>query len=563
MSPAPERRSDRETACVAALAACLSVVSFLLYFHSGDILLYGDAVAHINIARRVFDSRTPGILQLGTVWLPLPHLLMMPFLVSRWAWQTGAGGSIPSMIAYVLGVVGIFRLVRSGLEPLGRAESSRRATAWLAAGIYGLNPNLLYLQATAMTESLYLAWFIWAVVYFGQFLPTREPEGGEAQARRALWKCGACLAGACLTRYDGWFLACVLVGLVLVVSRTGAGGGATALRFATLAVAVPILWFAYNRAVYRNSLEFANGPYSARAIERKAAVSGFPPHPGTDNLPVAAAYFLKAGEFSVAEGWWQRAWLLLAVSGSLSRVRDRRPSWLLLLWAPMPFYMLSVAYGGVPIFTPAWWPHSLYNMRYGVELLPAFTVFPALTVYFAVSCFSTGWAKQGIFLLAVALVAATYAAVWQAVPGCYREAWVNSRTRLQLETQLAEKLKLLPSDAGLLMYLGEHVGALQEAGIPLRRAIHEGNHRVWKQPSDPEGMWERALADPSQFVDYVVACEGDTVWQAVYPRSLPVVATISVPGERTVTIFRARLPHPVTSPVNLPRGEARKVLFFR
>jgi hypothetical protein len=540
MSPGPERRSDRETACLAALAACISVVSFLLYFRNGDLLLYGDAVAHINIARRVFDSRTPGLLQLGTVWLPLPHLLMMPFLASRWAWQTGVGGSIPSMISYLLGVVGIFRLVRGGPPSVGRADAGLRVTAWLAAGIYGLNPNLLYLQATAMTESLYLAWFIWAVVYFGEFLPLRQHEGGEAQARRALWKCGACLAGACLTRYDGWFLACVLAGVVLGVCRAGGVGRATALRFVTLAVAVPLLWFAYNRAVYRNSLEFANGPYSARAIERKTAVSGFPPHPGTDNLPVAAAYFVKAAEFSVAEGWWQRAWLLLAISGSLYVVRDRRRLWLLLLWAPVPFYMLSVAYGGVPIFTPAWWPHSLYNLRYGVELLPAFTVFPALSAYFAVSFFSTDRAKRGIFLLAVGLVAASYASLWHSAPGCYREAWVNSRTRLQLETQLAEKLKLLPSNSGFLMYLGEHGGAVQEAGIPLRRAIHEGNHRVWKQPSDPEGMWERALADPSPFVDYVVAFEGDPVWQAVYPRGLPVVTTISVPGQRTVTIFRTR-----------------------
>ena len=69
-------------------------------------------MAHINIARRVFDSRTPGLLQLGTVWLPLPHLLMIPFLLSDWMWQTGVGGSIPSMIGYVFGVAGIFRLVR-------------------------------------------------------------------------------------------------------------------------------------------------------------------------------------------------------------------------------------------------------------------------------------------------------------------------------------------------------------------------------------------------------------------------------------------------------------------
>ena len=99
------------------LAIFVSVFSFLFYFRNGDVLLYGDAVAHINIARRVFDSRTPGLLQLGTVWLPLPHLLIMPFIVSKQMWQSGAGGSIPSMAAFVFGVLGIFRLVRGALEP--------------------------------------------------------------------------------------------------------------------------------------------------------------------------------------------------------------------------------------------------------------------------------------------------------------------------------------------------------------------------------------------------------------------------------------------------------------
>src|SRR5580704_12341208 len=104
---------DRETLMVAAVAAVLSLAAFLIYYRAGDILLYGDAVAHINIARRVFDSQTPGLLQLGTVWLPLPHLLMMPFLLFNKLWHTGAGGSIPSLAAYVFGVIGIFRLTRS------------------------------------------------------------------------------------------------------------------------------------------------------------------------------------------------------------------------------------------------------------------------------------------------------------------------------------------------------------------------------------------------------------------------------------------------------------------
>ena len=65
----------------------------------------------------------------------------------------------------------------------------------------------------------------------------------------------------------------------------------------------------------------------------------------------------------------------------------------------------------------------------------------------------------------VLLVAISYIGVWRAQPACYREALVNSRTRLQLERSLADQLRNLPPKATLLMYLGEHVGVLQDAGI--------------------------------------------------------------------------------------------------
>ena len=90
------------------------------------------------------------------------------------------------------------------------------------------------------------------------------------------------------------------------------------------------------------------------------------------------------------------------------------------------------------------------------------------------------------------------------------------------------------------MYLGEHVGALQDAGIPLKRTINEGNHRVWKQPFDPTGLWEQSLTDPAQHAEFVVAFEGDPVWQAVHNRGLPTVAILGVDGQRTAVIFRTR-----------------------
>src|SRR4029077_7183790 len=265
---------------------------FIFYFRHDAVLLYGDAVAHINIARRVFDSRTPGLLQLGTVWLPLPHLLMIPFLFSDWTWRTGAGGSVPSMIAYVLGTMGIFRLVRGALSFRTQSDAAARIAAWLAAIVYAANPNLIYLQTTAMTEALYLALFIWAIVYFFEFAKQAAlgDRALEASASTSLMKCGLCLMSACFTRYDGWFLTLVTFAGVAVVLKTRHSGLKDLRKFALLVAVAPTLWLAYNAIIYRNPLEFANGPYSARAIERKTSRPGYPPHPGTRSLPVAGSY---------------------------------------------------------------------------------------------------------------------------------------------------------------------------------------------------------------------------------------------------------------------------------
>jgi hypothetical protein len=547
MSAQPIPRWDRETALLAWLTACVSILSFLFYLRRGEILLYGDAVAHINIARRVFDSRTPGLLQLGTVWLPLPHLLMLPFLLSNWMWKAGVGGSIPSMAAYVFGTVGIFRLVRRALGPASPPSPMIRFRAWLAAMIYAANPNLIYLQATAMTEPLYLALFIWAVVYFSEFVQERGKPGEASQPpTSSLIKCGTCLAAACLTRYDGWFLAIAMCLAVLVLALRAKAPGEMPTRslrnFILLAAAAPALWLAYNAIVYRNPLEFANGPYSAKAIEQRTP-GAF--HPGSHDLRTAFNYFVKSAEVNLAAEGWQRPWILLALAGviaSLGWKRFRGELWpLLLLWVPVPFYALSVAYSGVPIFMPVWWPFSYYNVRYGLELLPAFAVFVALAVYFAAELI----ARPAFRLLTTAaagiFIVASYGLIWSA-PVCLGEATVNSRGRMAVERELADFLKAVPDDSTLLMYLGEHVGALQQAGIPLRRVINEGNHRTWKQPVDLDGLWERALADPSRYADFVIAFEGDAVSTGVQKQNLMPLALLHTSGQPQATIYRTRLP---------------------
>ena len=535
------------------LAGLASLSAFFYYYGHAQVLLYGDAVAHINIARRAFDSRTPGPLQLGTVWLPLPHLVIMPFVVSDAAWQSGLLASLPSMLAYVLAVLGVFRLLRDSLPASAGGAKARDMAAIFGAAVFGANPNLLYLQATAMTEALYLALFVWSVVYAGDCLRALSSDELEG-AGKPLLHCCLCLAGAMLTRYDGWFSAGVIVFILLLVgarrlralrtarSATQAFAAARLLKAMALAVlivvAVPALWMTYNAVVFGNPLNFLNGPYSARGIAQRTSPGNFH-HPGYHDLWVALLYYVKAVELNLANGWWEKIWLLAAAGGAFIGLRSLRMRPLVLLWVPVPFYVLSIAYGDVPIFVPQWWPQSYYNLRYGLELLPAVGVFSAIALYAALSSrnLTSRWTMV-IAACAFIFAALSYAGIWRAQPICLQEAVVNSRTRVPFETELAAQLDRLPPSATILMYIGDHVGALQRAGIPLRRIIHEGNHGDWKHALAKTGLWEQALAQPERMADYAVAFDDDAVSHSAHEHHLTAVVVVETLGQPRATIYQ-------------------------
>jgi hypothetical protein len=528
--------SNRTELKVVAMAATfVSIAAFVCFYSSGEILLYGDAVAHINIARRVFDSGSPGPLQLGTVWLPFPHIAMMPFIVNDWLWRTGIGGAIPSMIAYVFGVMGIYRLVRAHF---------RKYAAVAAALVYALNPNLLYMQSTPMTESIFLATVIWSLVYLDEFVSGI----GDSAAwnglapEKALERCAMVLAAAILTRYDGWVLAGICGVVVLVtLSRhwRGLDGAArkrlsrSAIGFYLLCGLTGVLWLAQNYAISGNPLDFINGPYSARAIEQRTMHLGQPGHPGTGDMRVSAIFFLKAAKLNMAWGQTLEAQIfgVMLIGTLLVIVRWSLKGVMLLLWFVLPFYAYSIAYGSVPIFMPVWWPHSYYNVRYGLELLPAFAVFLGVAFGTANGWLAIGRGRYIITSFGVMLVGAGYISSALATPICLREARVNSVTRIGLERKLGEELAKLPPNSKILMFTGEFVGAFEREGIPLRRVVSESVHTDW----------DNAMADPAHYADYVVTVKGDPVWWAVktFPAGLERIAEFDPRGKPMVTIYRS------------------------
>ncbi len=510
-----------------ASCAALSAFAVLWSWRQGAMLNYGDAVAHLHIARRVFDSHRPGLTQLGSVWLPLPHILLIPFVAVYAWWANGIAGMIPSALAYIAGCAGIYRLARRWLAPPAAA---------VALAFFALNPNLLYLQTTAMTEPLFLCEMIWTVVWLVEWHQSllREPH----RASRLLWPIAGVLIAAIYTRYDGWilaFLAWVAIGLVLL--RHNTLRSRTFWLASIIVVAAPVVWFVYNAVAFGDWLDFARGPYSAKAIELRTAIGSGPPHPGWHNPWVSLFFFLKAAEMDAAAVAWGRPLLLLSLLGTgLGCIAARRRAfrWALLLWLPVPFYAYSIAFGSVPIFVPVWWPHSWYNTRYGMELLPAFALGLSFLAEFSLAIarkLRPSWPRYTAALLGL-LILLNAVRVLHERPLTYVESIKNIDSRRPFEQQIPPVLRaLLATRPGgiVLMETSVYPQLVALTGIPLRQTINESDKQYY----------QAALADPAAHAAIVLAFDGDEIDQAVHahPGGLIPVRRFYAPGQPSGTVY--------------------------
>ena len=515
-----------EIKLVSTVAVLLTAASLAFCARHGYLLLYGDAVAHLHIARRIFDSLNPGFSQLGSVWLPLPHLLLLPFVQRTSWWQSGLAGAIPSMASYVMACAGIYRLARRWMRPL---------LALLVFAALALNPGFLYMSVTAMTEPLFLALMIWSVVHLTAFESALR-EADAPGARAALIKLTIVLIAAVFTRYDGWILG-ILAWVAVAywtVRRAWWKDRANAGVFVVCTlclVAAPLAWLGYNWRMYGDPLDFLRGPYSAAAIAKRTTKPGSLPYPGWHHVWWAFLYYVKSAKMGAAPLRCGKWLMLMAAAGTAyALVRFRSiavPA--MLFWMPIPFYTYSVAYGSVPIFLPVWFPNSYYNTRYGMELLPAFALFPALAVLVAIKK-RPQWTRP-ILGFALALIVASNAFLLYATPLVLQEAKVNATTRMAFERALANKLMVLPPQSTLLMYTSAHIGALQQIGFKLRRTINEGDYDQWQQ----------ALKDPAAAADFVVAIDGDPVAEAVkkHPENLELTFVICSTGQPCARLYRS------------------------
>jgi hypothetical protein len=541
----------------------LAFVSLFVCYSRGYLLLYGDAVAHLGIARRIVDARYPGLSQLGGVWLPLPHILMLPFIGKMELWQTGLAGAPMSMLSYAASVAGVWRLGRGMM---------RQRWALVATAFYALNPNLLFLATTAMTETLFLALLVWTVVAVVEGVAAMRAQQVHT-ARLRMLLAGVLVFGQVMTRYDGWIVGaavwcCFAVAMLRCDTLLRVKLAPAFVVLTVWCVAGPLLWFWYNAHFEHDWLDFMRGPYSAKQIERKTAPPG-QHYRGWHNVGWAALFYTRTAQIDAA--FWETGFGVMAAAlyglwlqcRPASPTRNASPSlhdsrWIRaerftsLLWVPLPFYIYSVAYGSVPIFIPQLWPHAFYNARYGMEMLPAMSLYGALSaerIAFWLAAKTEAWARIASRVwqpAAIMLCVLNCIGMMYRTPLVLKEGIVNATTRVPFEHQLSIMLDEVPRDAPVMMSTSAHVGAVQVAGRTLKSMISEGDDQ----------SWQIALKDPAANAAYVIAMVGDPVDAAVkeHPQGLKELEVVCSLGQPCARMYRSTLwappgglPMPATS----------------
>jgi len=429
------------------LLAVWSAAAVYLCYSRGWLLYYGDAECHLDIARRIADSQTPGYSQIGTVWLPLTHWAMLPFVRRDDLWHNGIAGSIPFAFFFVMGSCFLFAAVRRIFQST--------AAAVTATALCALNPNLLYIQATPMTEGMFFGCLA-ALLYF-------TVRFRETQAWWAVAGAGIALCLGTLTRYDGWFLIPFVALYFLWAARDRRI--AVAVVFCLLASLGPLFWLFHNWKMSGDALDFYRGPYSALAIQGNAN------YPGNH-------YWPRAFQFYGFDAWYCVG-PCLAVLGTLGVVAviAKRAWWpLILLLLPPAFYLYSMHSGGTPIFVPFLYSGAYYNVRYGLSMLPLLAVATAaLVVAFP------RWMRGRV--AAIAIVAATVP--WLINP--HPENWIvfeeghhNYAGHRELERQVEDYLRpRYVRGAGIVTEFGATTAIYRDLGIPLRETLTGDNGPIW------------------------------------------------------------------------------------
>lgn len=483
------RRRVTPERAVAVGASALSIASYVWYARRGLTLAYADAISHLMIARRVVAGTTPGLAQLGNVWLPLHHLLMLPLIWNDTLFRSGFAGAFPSMVAYVVSAVYLYRS--------GHLLFASHSAGMVAALCLMLNPSVLYMQSTPMSELDLICAAVIAVYYAMRW----------AQARHTadLVKCAAATAAGTLVRYDAWALAVVLAGIITYIAWRQWGrrnAEAHMLLFGTLGFVGCAAWIAYQQVIFGSGLPFLNGSYSAQAQFQRDIVQ-----PLTYHNPWLSLHVYSQ---AVVDTFW---WPIVLIAGlgllwwmfHFRLKRRTMPVYGALV--PFAFNCLAMVLGVTSLWTAEIsvdGVRTFFNGRFALGMAPAIALFLA---YVAI--------QRRELLVAVLGLVVIFGGVGSLRDTPYALQDPLHGANAQLQAQLHREAQWLAAHyhgGKILISYSPFAPVIFDSGLPERDFVVDGDGATFRD----------ALADPGDSITWIVmdahSANFDPVWHALSPR---------------------------------------------
>lgn len=497
------------------LAGILTGISFFVFYYIHNLTLaHYDAKAHLLVARRMVDSLEPGYGQMGVNWLPLVHLVYLPFVIFDSQYRSGFLPSLLSVLAFAFSGWLIYRITY-------RVTSSVMASVFAAAILLG-NPNLEYLQSCPLTEPLYMVLLLLAL---DSIISWRESDHSRQPWLAAVW-----VSLGALCRYEGWYVLAGVLLLLLYDFATQYAPRRKVLQAAGIFLGVfglpALMHFGY--ILLRLGDNFFH-----RVAE------GNPNPYVTFKRPVASVIY-HLGELIQIGGVLP---LLLAIGGLLLFLFERKKFAfrvpLMLLWLPS-LINISALYWGM-----------VYRLRYSVLLLPAMAIFGGLVITSAIAR-----KRALVVLLFVVMVlpwlswffsktdpegklSAGPGALWLPAVGCvlFMFAWARQQHGWALMILCVLGMQVPPlarENRAMIVETMEH-GFIEPERHEIMRYIRQNydgkrilidmekqaplvydsglNVREFIYNEAGERLWRKALLDPGKQAGWLCAQMGDVIWE--------------------------------------------------
>lgn len=446
-----------------------SIVSTYYFSANGLTLAYNDARSHLDIARRVVEGLKPGIAQLGSVWLPLPHLLMVPTVWNDFMWHSGLAGALPSMISFIATGLIIYKFLEElKVSILGRL---------FGVLLFVANLNILYLQSTAMTELLLLATMTFASY---DLLRWYTRDSLIYLIRSAFW-----VMLATLVRYDGWFL--FLWMIVLVVYRGFSQKGAQKAEglfifFCSLAGLGVVLWLLWNGLIFHDPLYFAFGPFSAHAQQAQLDAAGVLQTKNNIGLSLLMYWYAMSYNsilFTVFIGLSGIFVLWFSKEKHLSFSTKLVTTALI---APLVFNILALYWGHSVLFIQGVSGNTWFNVRYGIMMLPSFAVFGGYLIHKLRSA-------RVVILLLFLFVTFFQFVSFDAVTIDDGRVGSSQKNVSDVSNWLRDNAKNTPGF--ILISAASHDAIIFSSTLPMKKFIHEGTGKYWESATSTPDRWAR------------------------------------------------------------------------